>query len=88
MSGLAAYVVARRAGGAPLAHGLAATIIVQGTTPFVSPPVKLSEVMLYLGAGAVGGLCGSAVARRTLVGYEALYDASREIGEAREGGWN
>lgn len=87
MSGLAAYVVARRAGEAPLTHGLAvgvvAAVIVQATTPFVSPPVKLSEVILYLLAGAAGGLCGGAGARRTLVGYEALYDASREISEAR-----
>lgn len=82
---VAASLVARRVGIAPRRHGvmvgLVSVAVLQAIGLYYGP-LRLTEAASYLILAAGGGLLGATWARRALAGREALYRASRDIGEA------
>ena len=82
---LAASWVARRAGEAPMAHGLliALVSVVAGQVAgLVYGGFSVDGLTKYLALGLAGGLMGGIEGRAALAGQEALYEATRRIGEA------
>ncbi len=83
---LAASWVARRAGsGVAVAHGALialVSVIVGQTVGLYYGPLDADEVVKYLALALAGGLLGGIEGRSVLAGQEALYEASRGIGEA------
>lgn len=88
MSAFAASWAARRAGEAPLLHGVATgtvgAVVLEATASVAFPPVRLAETAQYLILGAVGGYLGGTEARSSLRLGEALHSASVAIGEAQD----
>ncbi len=81
----AASWVARRVGTAPVLHGTLialVSVIVGQIAGLVYEPLYPEEVAKYLALALAGGLLGGIESRATLSGQEALYEASRAIGEA------
>ena len=82
----AAFWIARRAGTAPVMHGLLValvSVVVGQIAGLVYEPLYADELVKYLALALAGGLLGGIESRATLAGQEALYEASRGIGEAR-----
>lgn len=81
----AALWVARRAGAAPMGHGLlvglASVASNLGLDLYFFPP--LSEAVTYALVGVGGGLLGGLRARVVLARQEALYEAGRDVSRAR-----
>ena len=81
----AASWVARRVGTAPVLHGVLialVSVVVGQTAGLVYESLYPEEVAKYLALALAGGLLGGIESRATLSGQEALYEASRTIGEA------
>jgi len=90
----AAYWVARRAGIAAVEHGVLIALVSVAADQvvtliyarFVDSSVSVlvpGDVTKYLALALAGGLLGGIAGRNVLAGQEALYEASRGIGEAR-----
>ena len=81
----AASWVARRVGTAPVLHGTLialVSVVVGQIAGLVYEPLYPEEVAKYFALALAGGLLGGIESRATLSGQEALYEASRAIGEA------
>jgi signal transduction histidine kinase len=81
----AASWVARRVGAAPVLHGTLialVSVVVGQVAGLVYEPLYSEEIAKYLALALAGGLLGGIESRATLSGQEALYEASRTIGEA------
>jgi signal transduction histidine kinase len=87
LSFFAASQVARRAGEVPMLHGLltglGGAIFFQAVVYFLYPPLLLNELATYLALGASGGYLGGVEGRAAIAGREAVYQTSRQIGDAR-----
>jgi len=81
----AASWVARRVGTAPVLHGtlIALVSVVAGQIAgLIHGPLNADEAVRYAALALAGGLLGGIESRATLSGQEALFEASRSIGEA------
>lgn len=81
----AASLVARKAGEAAVAHGLLialGSVFAGQIVGLIYGGFSVDGLTKYLALGLAGGLMGGIEGRAALAGQEALYEASRRIGEA------